>query len=61
MTASLFYGGAIAPNLGAFVQVTYDNVARQLHWDNTDIRYAKATTLFGNERSSASPSTTTRP
>lgn len=48
-TASLFYGGAIAGNVGAFAQVTYDNVARQLHWDNTDIRYARATTLFGSE------------
>ena len=41
-TASLFYGGAIAPNLGAFAQVTYDDGPRQLHWDNTDIRYAKS-------------------
>jgi hypothetical protein len=48
-TASLFYGGAIAPNLGAFAQLTYDDGPRQLHWDNTDIRYARATTLFDRE------------
>ncbi len=48
-TASLFYGGAIAPNVGAFIQGTYDGVPRQIHWDNTDIRYANSTTLFGDE------------
>ena len=48
-TTSLFYGGAIAPHLGAFAQVTYDDGPRQLHWDNTDIRYARTTTLFDRE------------
>ena len=48
-TTSVFYGGAIAPNLGAFAQVTYDNGPRQLHWDNTDIRYARTTTLYDRE------------
>jgi hypothetical protein len=48
-TVSLFYGGAIAPNIGAFVQMTYDDGPRQLHWDNADIRYARATNLFGGE------------
>lgn len=48
-TASLFYGGEIAPNLGAFAQLTYDDGPRQLHWDNTDIRYARVTTLFSRE------------
>jgi hypothetical protein len=38
--ASLFYAGRIAPNLGAFVQMTYDGTAAQFAWDNTDIRYA---------------------
>ena len=46
---SLFYGGAIAPNLGAFAQITYDGIARVLHWDNTDIRYARTATLFDAE------------
>ena len=48
-TGSLFYGGEILPNLGAFAQVTYDGIARQLHWDNADIRYARTTQLFGAE------------
>jgi hypothetical protein len=39
--ASLFYAGRIAPNLGAFVQMTYDGTAAQFVWDNTDIRYAR--------------------
>jgi hypothetical protein len=46
---SLFYGGAIAPNLGAFAQITYDGVGRGLSWDNTDIRYARTTNLFDAE------------
>lgn len=45
---SLFYGGAIADNLGAFAQVTYDGIAKQLTWDNTDIRYARSVQLDGN-------------
>jgi hypothetical protein len=47
--ASLFYGGEILPNLGAFMQVTYDGIGRSLAWDNTDIRYARTTQLFGAE------------
>ncbi|MFZ1909801.1 MAG: cytochrome C [Burkholderiales bacterium] len=39
--ASLFYAGRIAPNFGAFVQMTYDGTAGQFGWDNTDIRYAR--------------------
>ncbi|HXZ48016.1 MAG TPA: cytochrome C [Usitatibacter sp.] len=39
--ASLFYAGRIAPNLGAFVQMTYDGTAAQFGWDNTDFRYAR--------------------
>jgi hypothetical protein len=46
---AVFYGGAIAPNLGAFAQITFDGVARGLAWDNTDIRYARTTQLFGSE------------
>lgn len=38
---SLFYAGRIAPNFGAFVQMTYDGTAGTFGWDNTDIRYAK--------------------
>src|ERR1700692_1745276 len=39
--SSLFYGARLASNLGAFVQVTYSGVARTVHWDNLDIRYAR--------------------
>jgi hypothetical protein len=38
--ASLFYAGRIAPNFGAFVQMTYDGSSGTFGWDNTDIRYA---------------------
>ena len=47
--ASLFYGGAIAPNLGAFAQVTFDGVGRVVSWDNVDIRYARTASLFDAE------------
>jgi hypothetical protein len=48
-SASLFYGGAISSQLGVgtFTQLTYDHVGRSFAWDNTDIRYAKPTTLGG--------------
>jgi hypothetical protein len=39
--ASLFYAGRIAPNLGAFVQITYDGSEDVFGMDNTDIRYAR--------------------
>jgi hypothetical protein len=39
--ASLFYAGRIAPNFGAFVQMTYDGTSGTFGWDNTDLRYAK--------------------
>ncbi len=39
--ASLFYAGKIAPNFGAFVQITYDGVDNGFVWDNTDVRYAQ--------------------
>jgi hypothetical protein len=38
---SLFYAGRIAPNLGAFVQITYDGWDGSFGWDNTDVRYAR--------------------
>src|SRR5216684_4080023 len=48
-SGSLFYGGTIAGNVGAFVQATYDHVGRTFSWDNTDIRYAASTNLFDGE------------
>ncbi len=44
---SLYYAGAIERHLGAFAQLTYDGIGRQLHIDNTDIRYARDRTWFG--------------
>ena len=43
--ASLFYAGRIAPGLGAFIQITYDSASGVVHWDNSEIRYAKQMTL----------------
>ncbi len=44
---SLFYAGKIAPKLGGFIQVTYDNQDNAFGWDNTDIRFADQATLRG--------------
>jgi hypothetical protein len=44
---SLFYAGKIAPKLGGFIQLTYDNQDNAFGWDNTDIRFADQTTLKG--------------
>jgi hypothetical protein len=46
---SLFYGGEIAPHLGAFAQLTYDGINRVFQWDNTDIRYARTANLLNAE------------
>ena len=45
---SIFYGGAIADNVGAFIQATYDNQSGSFGIDNTDIRFADVTTLYGH-------------
>jgi len=45
--ASLYYAGAITNHLGAFGQITYDGVARQLGIDNTDIRYSRTRAILG--------------
>jgi hypothetical protein len=45
--ASLYYAGAISKHVGAFIQLTYDGVARQLGIDNADIRYARERDIFG--------------
>jgi hypothetical protein len=46
---SLFYAGRITSWLGAFVQTTYDGVAKQLHIDNAEIRHAHDGELFGED------------
>src|SRR5579864_1104057 len=45
---SLFYAGKIAPNFGAFFQLTYANDAGTIGIDNTDLRFANATLLPDN-------------
>ncbi|HEY1411681.1 MAG TPA: hypothetical protein VGF36_06040, partial [Rhodopila sp.] len=47
--ASVYYAGRIAAGFGAFMQLTYDGVARQGHVDNVDIRYAHDTDLFDQD------------
>jgi hypothetical protein len=46
---SLYYAGRITPTIGAFIQTTYDGVAKQFHWDNLDIRHTRETTLLGSD------------
>ena len=46
--ASIFYAGRLAPNLGSFVQITYDPEAGAFHLDNTDIRYATQASVGSN-------------
>ncbi|CAN3992052.1 hypothetical protein [Methylocystis bryophila] len=45
--ASLFYGGKIYENLGAFVQGTYDKADQRTFLDNTDIRYTRTVNIGG--------------
>jgi hypothetical protein len=47
--ASLFYGGKIIDNLGAFVQATYDGIGKSASWDNLDVRLAGSTTIAGKD------------
>lgn len=37
---SLFYAGRISPQMGAFVQITYDSASGGFGFDNTDVRFA---------------------
>ncbi len=46
---SLFYSGAITDNVGAFAQVTYDDQSGTFGIDNTDIRFADVTSVFGHD------------
>ena len=47
--ASLFLAGRLAPKLGIFTQVTYDDVESLVALDNTDIRYGDAANIHGVE------------
>ena len=42
---SFFYAGRIAPDFGAFIQLTYDPGANSVGIDNTDLRFADSGTL----------------
>jgi hypothetical protein len=44
----LFYAGKIAPNFGAFLQVTYSNNSGTISIDNTDLRFAATEVLPNN-------------
>jgi hypothetical protein len=46
---SLFTGGRITENAGAFIQGTYDGVGHRFAWDNTDIRYARSVKIGGHD------------
>jgi hypothetical protein len=45
---SLFYAGAIADNVGGFIQLTYDGQGGNFGIDNTDIRFADVATLYNH-------------
>jgi hypothetical protein len=47
--ASVFLGTRISEHVGVFAQGTYDGDARHFNWDNTDLRYARALSLFGTD------------
>ena len=44
---SLFVAGGVGDHFGAFVQTTYDGVARAFHWDNLDVRAVTKATIAG--------------
>jgi hypothetical protein len=47
--SSLFYGGQVYCNLGAFIQGTYERPGSSYFLDNTDIRYAAKTKVGGSD------------
>ncbi|HEY8055320.1 MAG TPA: hypothetical protein VIE13_05360 [Terriglobales bacterium] len=44
--ASVFIAGGVG-HFGAFIQTTYDGVARAFHWDNADLRAVTSATIGG--------------
>ena len=46
---SFFYGGEIAPQLGALAQVTYSAATGRMSIDNTDIRFATHSKIAGHD------------
>ena len=47
--SSVFIAGGVGKHLGGLVQITYDGVQHQWHWDNADIRLVTQTKLFGKD------------
>ncbi len=45
----LFVAGGLGSHLGAFIQTTYDGVARAFHWDNLDVRAVTTSKLAGHD------------
>ena len=46
---SLFISTRLSDRWGLFSQSTYSGEKRHYNWDNTDLRYARPTTLFGTD------------
>jgi hypothetical protein len=46
---SMFLAGGLNEHVGAFIQVTWDNTAKQLFEDNTDIRVIDTVNYFGKD------------
>jgi hypothetical protein len=46
---SLFIAGGVNQHLGAFIQITYDNTAKALAEDNTDIRVVDTVQVLGKD------------
>ena len=47
--ATVFYGGQVYGNLGAFIQVTGDPVGGAVNLDSSDVRYVDSFKLFGKD------------
>lgn len=46
---SVFYTGEFTPEIGSFIQLTYEQESDALGWDNADIRFADRGHLFGED------------
>lgn len=46
---SLYYAGRITPEIGAFIEVSYDGVAQQAGLGAVDVRHAREGQLFGKD------------
>lgn len=46
---SLFVAGGLGQHLGAFVQTTYDGIAKTFSWDNLDLRAVTTTQIKGQD------------